>query len=94
VIGRLGWSRASGYRFIAVFSMFTSRSQIETEGLTIDASSLYRIAANRVEADDALKGAQAAKDARVGVEGSELGCLGAQGRDLHLVRLKARPGRE
>jgi hypothetical protein len=45
VIGRLGWSRASGYRFIAVFSMFTSRSQIETEGLTIDASSLYRIAA-------------------------------------------------
>lgn len=50
VTDRLKWSRASGYRFIAVFGML-SQSQIETEDLTIDASSLYRIAAPSTPAE-------------------------------------------
>ena len=43
VTQRLGWSDRQGDRFVSVYQMFTDK--LSVDGLTIDASSLYQIAA-------------------------------------------------
>jgi hypothetical protein len=53
VTGRLGWSRRSGYNFIAVFETLAI-AKFAPEDLTIYASSLYRIAAPSTPATAAL----------------------------------------
>jgi hypothetical protein len=45
VTERLGWSETSADRFLAVGKMFAGTPNLGAEGLTIDASSLYLIAA-------------------------------------------------
>jgi hypothetical protein len=51
VTERLGWSMRSGQNFVAVFEMVKSANFAPLDDLTIDASSLYRIAAPSTPAE-------------------------------------------
>jgi len=53
ITDRLGWSERSGRRFVEVFDMVKTANLASLDTLTIDASSLYRIAAPSTPADAA-----------------------------------------